>query len=75
MAGFDTLPFLLKGGVRMSELSILNNALKVLRNECSKHIFCDTCPMSDGEVCMLENEPSGWETLKEQKNEGSTSNR
>lgn len=50
----------------MSELYILNNALMVLKNECSNHIFCDDCPMSDGEVCMLKNEPSAWETLKEQ---------
>lgn len=60
----------------MAEIHILNNAINVLKNECSRHEICEECPMSKvttwGYVeCQLRPNPCRWKFVKEQKNEQS----
>lgn len=49
----------------------LNEAIIVLKNECSKHELCEECPFvkisAIGVECQLHYEPYRWKLLKGEK--------
>lgn len=53
----------------MAELQILNNAINVLKNECSNNESCEDCILGkvsrNGYIdCRLHKDPCNWENFK-----------
>lgn len=58
----------------MTDLYILNNAIRTIKNECSNHKHCKECPMKGTKYkyfyeCRFinGNPPEDWELIKEEQ--------
>lgn len=54
----------------MSRIDELNEAIAILREECSNHETCEGCPLGKSYtymICQLNDDPWRWEKMEEQK--------
>lgn len=52
----------------MANVEKINEAINILKEECSEHTVCSRCPLCSHGECTLSDEPWNWDNIDDPEN-------